>query len=65
MLGLAIIIRSIPHCDWRAEALARFDSTVDDYTGTIIKRERISGSLGDESRMEFKIRARKKMVTKL
>lgn len=41
------------------EALSRFDSTVDDYTGTVIKRERVAGTLGGESRMEFKIRNRK------
>lgn len=42
------------------DALARFESTVDDYTGIIIKRERISGSLSGEARMEFKIRTRKR-----
>ncbi len=47
------------------DALTRFDTTVDDYTGTIIKRERVGGSLGGESRMEFKIRARKKEGDKL
>ncbi len=47
------------------EALARFEATVDDYSGTIIKRERIAGSLGGESRMEFKIRTRKKEGDKL
>jgi hypothetical protein len=47
------------------DALARFESTVDDYTGTIIKRERINGSLSGEARMEFKIRTRKKEGDKL
>ena len=42
------------------DALARFESTVDDYTGTVIKRERIGGTLGTEAKMDFKIRARKK-----
>ncbi len=44
------------------EALAKFDATVDD-TRTIIKRERIAGSLSGEARMEFKIRTRKWKVT--
>lgn len=47
------------------QALMRFEATVEDYTGTIIKRERIGGSLGGEARMEFKIRTRKKEGDKL
>ena len=42
------------------EALVRFESTVDDYTGMVVKRERIGGTLGAEAKMDFKIRARKK-----
>lgn len=47
------------------DALARFESTIDDYTGTVIKRERIAGKLGGEVRMEFKIRNAKKEGDKL
>ncbi len=47
------------------EALARFDSTVDDYTGTIIKRERISGSLAMSLAWNSRFERGKKMVTKL
>ena len=47
------------------DALSRFNATVDDYTGTIIKRERVAGSLSGESRIEFKIRARKTEGDKL
>lgn len=46
-------------------ALAQFDEHVDDYAGTMIKRERIAGVLGGETRMEFKIRNRKKEGDKL
>lgn len=42
------------------DALRRFEATVDDYTGIIIKRERIGGTLSGEARMEFKILAQKK-----
>lgn len=41
------------------DALARFRASVDDYTAIIIKRERIGGSLGGESRMEMKVRTRR------
>ncbi|MCC6509660.1 MAG: DUF1571 domain-containing protein [Pirellulaceae bacterium] len=40
------------------EALSKFRAEVQDYTGTLVKRERIGGSLGGEMKMEFKIRAR-------
>lgn len=41
------------------QSLDRLRSDVDDYTGVIVKRERIQGSLGDETKMEFKIRNRR------
>lgn len=41
------------------EALAKFEREVDDYTATMIKRERISGTLGAETRMEIKLRTRR------
>lgn len=40
------------------EALEKFQREVSDYTATMIKRERISGTLGGETRMEAKIRTR-------
>ncbi len=46
-------------------ALARFRSEVDDYTGVIVKRERIAGALGGETRMEMKIRTRRMEGEKL
>src|SRR4029453_13542776 len=41
------------------EALTRIRATVDDYTATMIKRERIKGVLGDYEYMFTKIRNRK------
>lgn len=41
------------------EVLAKLRGEVDDYTGTIVKRERIAGSLGGEMRMAFKVRTRR------
>lgn len=40
-------------------ALSRMQDEVDDYTGRMIKRERINGTLGSEVQMEFKIRTRR------
>lgn len=41
------------------DALTKFRADVDDYTATMIKRERIAGALGGEMRMEVKVRTRK------
>lgn len=41
------------------QALSRLNNEVDDYTGRMIKRERIKGVLGSEVQMEFKIRTRR------
>ena len=41
------------------QALSRMQNEVDDYSGRLIKRERIKGVLGGEVQMEFKIRTRR------
>lgn len=38
------------------DVLARMDEDLIDYTGRIVKRERVRGKLGDETEMQFKIR---------
>lgn len=38
------------------DVLARMDAELIDYTGRIVKRERVRGKLGDETEMLFKIR---------
>jgi len=41
------------------EALALIQTTIDDYSCTIVKRERIKGALGDHEYMQAKVRNRK------
>ncbi len=41
------------------EALDKMDRDVADYTGRLVKRERIAGKLGSEVQMDFKIRTRR------
>ena len=48
-----------PAIEFAKEGLARIRADVHDYTGTIIKRERIKGVLGDYEYMFAKIRNRK------
>ncbi len=38
------------------EALSQLDTNVTDYTATLVKRERVSGKLGDETTIALKIR---------
>jgi Protein of unknown function (DUF1571) len=45
--------------DVARQSLDHLRKHVDDYTGIIVKRERIQGALGDETKMEFKIRSRR------
>lgn len=47
-----------PALEIARSALAKFQREVSDYTAILIKRERIAGTLGQEMRMEMKIRAR-------
>ena len=47
------------------EALEKFNREVDDYTATLVKRERISGTLGTEMRMVTKVRTRRTAGDKL
>lgn len=47
------------------DALARMQNEVDDYTGRLIKRERIKGVLGSEVQMQFKIRTRRESEGKV
>ncbi len=42
------------------KALAHIEENVDDYTGKLIKRERIKGTLGGEVQLEFKIQTKRK-----
>lgn len=48
-----------PVLELARQALARIQNEVEDYTGRLIKRERIRGVLGGEVQMEFKIRTRR------
>ncbi|MGN6136387.1 MAG: DUF1571 domain-containing protein, partial [Aureliella sp.] len=48
-----------PALDIARRALAKFNRDVDDYTATLVKRERIAGSLGTEMRMAVKVRTRR------
>ncbi len=41
------------------DALKKFDGSINDYTATLLKRERIAGTLGAETKMEIKVRTRK------
>lgn len=41
------------------EVLDKLNAELDDYTAEMVKRERISGSLGPETRMEIKVRTRR------
>ncbi len=47
------------------DALSTMRESVDDYSGRMIKRERIKGVLGSESQMEFKIRTRRETDGKI
>lgn len=47
-----------PALDLAYEVLAKMNSEVDDYTATLVKRERINGVMGTETRMEIKVRTR-------
>ena len=47
-----------PVLELARQALSHMHNEVDDYSGRLIKRERIKGVLGGEVQMEFKIRTR-------
>ncbi len=47
-----------PLLDYAHEIKNHIETNVQDYTATMIKRERIWGTLGDETRMELKVRNR-------
>jgi hypothetical protein len=48
-----------PVLEFAHEVLASIRTNVNDYTGKLVKRERIGGKLGGEVQMEFKIRSPK------
>ena len=48
-----------PVLELARKALSQLQIEVEDYTGRMIKRERINGTLGSEVQMEFKIRTRR------
>lgn len=48
-----------PVLELARQALTQMQNEVEDYTGRMIKRERIKGVLGGEVQMEFKIRTRR------
>lgn len=48
-----------PVLELARSALKQIQSEVDDYSGRLIKRERIKGVLGSEVQMDFKIRTRR------
>jgi hypothetical protein len=54
-----------PVLELAREALAQLQNEIDDYTGRLIKRERIKGVLGNEVQMEFKIRTRREVDGKV
>lgn len=54
-----------PVLDLARQALSQMHNEVDDYTGRLIKRERIKGVLGGEVQMEFKIRTRREADGKI
>lgn len=47
-----------PALELAHDVLARLNNEVNDYTATLVKRERSSGVLGTETRMEIKVRTR-------
>ncbi len=50
-----------PVLELARDSLAKLRDEVDDYSGRLIKRERIHGTLGNEVQLEFKIRTRREM----
>ena len=48
-----------PVLELARSALKQIQTEVDDYSGRLIKRERIKGVLGSEVQMDFKIRTRR------
>ncbi len=48
-----------PVLELARDALAKLRDEVEDYTGRLIKRERIRGTLGNEVQLELKIRTRR------
>ena len=54
-----------PALELARQALSKFQREVDDYTATLIKRERIAGSLGQEMTMAIKVRTRRMEGDKL
>ncbi|MDX1930379.1 MAG: DUF1571 domain-containing protein [Pirellulaceae bacterium] len=54
-----------PVLELARKALTQIQTEVDDYTGRLIKRERIKGVLGNEVQMDFKIRTRREVDGKI
>lgn len=54
-----------PALDLARMVLAHIEREVQDYSATLVKRERINGSLSSESKMEIKVRTRKSSDGKL
>jgi hypothetical protein len=48
-----------PALELAREALARIEAEIEDYTATMVKRERISGRLGGETKIDLKVRTRR------